>query len=174
MVSRTNICLPFSFYSRPHQVGGANLSPSDITRIFNKINNTVNKDVDELSVTILRTTVEQLQKKKEHIHQLNQQITELVQMPDKFKGAICEVKELQDNILEKINELQMHIKLKTQELTSISLPENVITGSDLKTENVDTSLRCSSYNTTSVGTTSITSSLTSTHTTALSDLITPV
>ena len=53
----------------------------------------------------LRTAVEQL-RKKEIINQIDQQITELVQMPEELEEAVCEVEELQDSILEKIIELK--------------------------------------------------------------------
>ena len=38
----------------------------------------------------LRTAVEQLQKKKEIINQIDQQIAELVQMPEELEEAVCE------------------------------------------------------------------------------------
>ena len=53
-------------------------------------------------------------------------------MPEELEEAVCEAKELQDSILEKISELMTHIELKTQELTSkfsINNVKNVVTTS---------------------------------------------
>ena len=121
---------------------------SHVIRIFNKTDDTIDKDIDEFSLTYLRTAVEQLQKKKELINQINQWIAELIQTPKELKEAVCEAKELQDSILEKVSQLMTHIELKTQELTSKSLlnnVENVVTTSlASEPENAHTSLQCSS------------------------------
>ena len=87
---------------------------SHVIRIFNKIDDTIDNDSDEFSLTYLRTAVEQLRKKKEIINQIDQQIAELVQMPEELEEAVCEAEELQDSILEKISKLMTHIELKTQ------------------------------------------------------------
>ena len=39
-------------------------------------------------------------------------------MPEELKDSVCEMEGLQDSIIEKISELQIHIELNTQELTS--------------------------------------------------------
>ena len=92
---------------------------SHMARIFNKIYDTIGKDINKFSSTYLRTAIEQLQKKKELIHQIDLWIKELIQMSEELEDV---AEELQDSIIEKISELQMHIEWKTLELTSKSLP----------------------------------------------------
>lgn len=133
---------------------------SHVTRVFNKIDDLISKDVDEFTLTSIRTALEQLQRKKELIHQMDQRIAELIQTPEDLEEAVCEAEELQDIILEEIGKLQTHIELKTQELTSKSSLNNV--------ENVvTTSLASEPENT-------ITSRQVATHATASSESVIPV
>ena len=97
-----------------------------MTISFNKINNTVGKDLNKfLLLTYLRTTIEQLQKNRELNYQIDLQIKKLMQMPEELEDSVCEMEELQDSITEKISKLQMHVELKTQKLTVKSFPNNI-------------------------------------------------
>ena len=78
---------------------------SHVTRILNKVDDTLVNDIDELTLTYLRTAITQLEKKREQITTLDQRIIDLVQDPDELETAILDAEELQDLILEKINEL---------------------------------------------------------------------
>lgn len=77
-----------------------------VTRILNKVDDTLTNDVDELA---LRTMITQLEKKKEQITALDQQIIDLVKDPDELETSILDAEELQDSILEKINELNQRV-----------------------------------------------------------------
>ena len=129
-----------------------------MARIFNKTNNTIGKDINKFSSTYLKTAIKQLQKKKKLIHQIDLYIKKLIQMSEELED---EAKELQDSIIEKISELQMHIELKTLELTSKSLPNNtegVASSFALEPKNTDASQQGSRTKILSIGTICITSS----------------
>jgi len=72
---------------------------------LNKVDDTWAHDKDELALTYLRTTINQLEKKKEQITALDQRIIDLIQDPEELEIAILGAEELQDLTLEKINEL---------------------------------------------------------------------
>ena len=74
---------------------------SHFTRILNKVDDTLANDIDELTLTYLRTAITQLENKREQITTLDQWIIDL----DELETAILDAEELQDLILEKINEL---------------------------------------------------------------------
>jgi len=47
---------------------------SHVTRIFNKVEETLANKIDDLAITYLRTAITQLEKKKEQIIKLDEQI----------------------------------------------------------------------------------------------------
>jgi len=75
-----------------------------ITRILNKVEAMLDTEINELALTYLRTAIAQLEKKKEQITTLDQQIIDLTQDSDELEMAIMDAEELLDLILEKINE----------------------------------------------------------------------
>ena len=84
---------------------------SHVTRIFNKVEEALAKEIDELGVTYLKTAVTQLEKKREQIVKLDQQILDRLQDPTDLEDAIMDSEELQDSISEKINELNTCLEL---------------------------------------------------------------
>ena len=84
---------------------------SHVTKIFNKVDETLANKIDELAITYLSTTVAQLEKKKEQIGKLDQQILDLIQDATELEAMIMDSEELQDIILEKVNELNKHVEL---------------------------------------------------------------
>ena len=76
-----------------------------VTRILNKVEATLDTEIDELALTYLRTAIAQLEKKKEQITTLDQRIIDLTQDSDELEMTILDAEELQDLTLEKINEL---------------------------------------------------------------------
>ena len=60
---------------------------SHITRIFGKVEETLASKIDELTTTYLNTAISQLEKKKEQIVQLDEQIFELIEDPSKLEEA---------------------------------------------------------------------------------------
>ena len=86
-----------------------------VTRILNKVDATLDTDIDELALTYLRTAITQLEKKKEQITTLDQRIIDLVQDPDDLETAILDAEELQDLIMEKINELNQRVEMLSRQ-----------------------------------------------------------
>ena len=84
---------------------------SHVTRILNKVEETLATTIDELAITYLNTAVTQLEKKKEQIVQLDQQIFALIQDATALEESIMDSEELQDTILEKVNELNKRVEL---------------------------------------------------------------
>ncbi|XP_065896204.1 uncharacterized protein [Dysidea avara] len=85
-----------------------------VTRILNKVDDTLANDLDELALTYLRTAITQLEKKKEQITALDQRIIDLIQNPDELEIAILDAEELQDLIMEKINELNQRVEMQSR------------------------------------------------------------
>ena len=76
-----------------------------VARILNKVEVTLDTEIDKLALTYLRIAIAQLEKKKDQITTLDQRIINLTQDSDELEMAILDAEELQDLILEKINEL---------------------------------------------------------------------
>ena len=62
----------------------------------------------------MRTAITPLEKKKEQITALDQQIIGLIQNPDELEIAILDAEELQDLIMEKINELNQRVEMQSR------------------------------------------------------------
>ena len=71
-----------------------------VTRILNKVEETLTKKIDDLALTYLKTAVSQLEKKLEQITKLDAQITELIDEPGELEETIMESEEVQDLITE--------------------------------------------------------------------------
>ena len=84
---------------------------SHVTRILNKVEETLAKELDELAITYLNTAVTQLERKREQIVQLDEQIFVRIQDATALEEAIIDSEELQDLILEKVNELNRRVEL---------------------------------------------------------------
>jgi len=80
--------------------------------------------IDELQLSSLKTSKELLMQKKGTICQLDSQIIEDTDNPNNLEDLILEIEETQDRILEKINQLDTSIKLRTRatEVPSPPLP----------------------------------------------------
>ena len=91
---------------------------SHVTRTFRKVDELMAIDViNELQLSSLKTSQELLIQKKETIHQLDTQILEGTENPDNLEDLILEIEETQDRLLEKINQLDTFIKLRTRAST---------------------------------------------------------
>ena len=121
---------------------------SHVTRILNKVDDTLANEIDELALTYLRTAITQLEKKKERITTLDQQIIDLAQDPDELETAILDAEELQDLILEKINELNQQVDMLSRQTTVVSAatPGNKVI-SEATHENVSTTSSTQPINT---------------------------
>ena len=84
---------------------------SHATRIFNKVEETLATELDELAVTYLNTAVAQLEKKKSQIVALDEQIFALIEDTTELEEAILDSEELQDTITGKVNELNKRVEL---------------------------------------------------------------
>ena len=88
---------------------------SHVTRILNKVDETLDKEIDELALTYLTTAVSQLEKKHEQITKLDEQIAELIQDPGELEEAIMDSEEGQDLIIENINKLKKQVELLSKQ-----------------------------------------------------------
>jgi len=91
-----------------------------VTRILNKVEATLDTEIDELVLTYLRTAITQLEKKKEQITTLDQRIIDLIQDSDDLETAILDAEELQDLIMEKINELNQRVEMLSRQTHVVS------------------------------------------------------
>ena len=99
---------------------------SHVTRILNKVEETLAKEIDELALTYLKTALTQLEKKHEQICKADTQIAELIQEPEQLEEAILDSEELQDLIIENINELNKRVEILSRQPSCITpiLPQD--------------------------------------------------
>ncbi|XP_065884078.1 uncharacterized protein [Dysidea avara] len=100
---------------------------SHVTRIFNKIEDTLKHEIDELAITYLRTAVTQLEKKLDQIVKMDQEICGLIEDANTLEDTIMDSEELQDTIAEKINELNKRIELLSQPSSKKSGDDHTVT-----------------------------------------------
>ena len=100
---------------------------SHVTRIFNKIEDTLTHEIDELAITYLRTAVTQLEKKLDQIVKIDQEICGLIEDTNTLEDTIMDSEELQDTIAEKINELNKRIELLSQPSSKKSGDDHTVT-----------------------------------------------
>jgi len=93
---------------------------SHVSRTFKKVDERMALDViDEIQLSSLKTSQQLLIQKRDTIRQLNAQILDGTQNPDNLEDLILEIEATQDRILEKINQLDTFIKLRTRASTDI-------------------------------------------------------
>ena len=63
---------------------------SHVSRIRNKVEDTLGKDIDEFALEYLRTAITQLEKKREQINDLDTRIFELIDNPDELEMTILD------------------------------------------------------------------------------------
>ena len=83
---------------------------SHVSRINNKIDELLSNECDEFSIAYLTTTVEQLNRKKETLLQVDVRISELIESPEDIESAIFKAEETKDAILDKITKVQAFIE----------------------------------------------------------------
>ena len=84
---------------------------SHVTRILSKVEETLAKDIDELTLTYLRTAITQLEKKHEQIANLDREIMALIEDPSELEDTILDSEAVQDLIIENINVLNKRVEL---------------------------------------------------------------
>ncbi|XP_065885751.1 serine-rich adhesin for platelets-like [Dysidea avara] len=145
---------------------------SHVTRIFNKIEDTLTHEIDELAITYLRTAVTQLEKKLDQIVKIDQEICGLIEDANTLEDTIMDSEELQDTIAEKINELNKRIELLSQPSSKKSgdCRETVATETSIENiENVSTTNSVSVSSSTSHTPTYTVSAVSTTTTTAITN-----
>ena len=107
---------------------------SHVSRTFKKVDELMALDViDEIQLSSLKTSQELLIQKRDTIRQLDAQILDGTENPDNLEDLILEIEETQDRILEKINQLDTFIKLRTRASTDSPSPLVMPTSSSLTT-----------------------------------------
>jgi len=112
---------------------------SHVTRILNKVEETLTKEIDDLALTYLKTAVSQLDKKLEQITKLDAQITDLIDEPDELEETIMESEEVQDLIIENINDLNKRVELLSSQrsFTTLQSPPQSVEGNEITLESQD-------------------------------------
>ena len=87
---------------------------SHITRLCNKIDDALDADVDDYTITALRTNIDQLNGKKTKIAELDEKIAALITDPDELTDTMIDAGELEDSITDKIAKVLRFIELNTQ------------------------------------------------------------
>ena len=87
---------------------------SHVTRLFHKVDDSLGTEVDDYTITTLRTAIEQLNGKKAKITELDQRIATLITDPEELTEAITDAGELEDSITDKIAKVLRFIELQTQ------------------------------------------------------------
>ena len=70
---------------------------SHVTRVYNKIDNLIEKEADEYSIALLTKAMEQLQDKGDKLNKIDEQITILINDPHELEDYITESEELKDD-----------------------------------------------------------------------------
>jgi len=91
-----------------------------VTRILNKVETTLDTEINELALTYLRMAIAQLEKEKEQTTTFDQRIIDLTQDSGELEMAILDAEELQDLILEKINELNQQVDMLSRQIRAVS------------------------------------------------------
>ena len=97
---------------------------SHITRVYRKIDDSFDAEVDEYTVTTLRTTIDQVNNKKTKITELNERIAALIIDPDELTDAMIDAGDLEDSITDKIVKTLRFIELQTQVRVPQSYPSS--------------------------------------------------
>ena len=105
---------------------------SHVSRILNKVEDMLGKDIDEFALEYLRTAVTRLEKKREQITDLDTRISELIDSPDELETTILDSEELQDMILEEINTLKKRVEILSKEM--LTKPPVVSDASDSESD----------------------------------------
>ena len=152
-----------------------NAYKSHVSRTFKKMDELMALDViDEIQLSSLKTSQELLIQKRDTIRQLDAQILDGTENPDNLEDLILEIEETQDRILEKINQLDTFIKLRTRASTDSPSPLVMPTSSSLTTTTTIESTAESHVSTSAASMTASSHSTTAVTTYGTSPLATPV
>ena len=86
---------------------------SHVTRLFHKIDSSLDTEVDDYTITTLRTAIEQLNSKKTKITELDVRIAAVITDSEELTEAMTEAGELEDSITDKIARVLRFIELQT-------------------------------------------------------------
>ena len=82
--------------------------------MYRKIDDSLDSEVDDYTITTLRTTIEQLNGKKTKIVELHERIAALINDPNELTEAMIDAGDLEDSITDKIAKALRFIELQTQ------------------------------------------------------------
>ena len=85
---------------------------SHVTRLYNKVDELIYKEVDDYSVALLIKAMEQLKSKGDKLNKIDEQIATLIDDPHELEEYVLETEELQDDITDKIAKIQTFIELQ--------------------------------------------------------------
>ena len=108
---------------------------SHVTRINNKIDELLFNECDEFTIASLTTAVEQLNRKKETLSQIDTRITELTESPDDLESVVFEAEETKDAILDKISRVRAFIDRHThRQLDTTPTPTSMVNDNEPETQ----------------------------------------
>ncbi|XP_065891235.1 mucin-17-like [Dysidea avara] len=94
---------------------------SHITILYRKIDDALDTEVDDYTITTLRTTINQLNDKKANIAEPDERIAALITDADKLTETMIEAGELEDSITDKITKVLRFIELQQ---TPVEIPQS--------------------------------------------------
>jgi len=102
-----------------------------VTRLFNKIDELVDREFDEYTITSLNSAINQLLKKMEKILAIDEQLLETFDDTTELESAVLEAEELEEEIVDKIARTRRYIELQspttqTGQCTHDGTPGNAI------------------------------------------------
>ena len=98
-----------------------------MSRINNNIDELLSNECDKFSIAYLTTAVEQLNRKKETLWQVDAKISELIESPEDIESAIFKAEETKDAILDKITKVQTFIEQHAhRQLDSSPTPTSMV------------------------------------------------
>jgi len=95
---------------------------SHVTRLYRKIDDAFETDVDDYTITTMKTAIDQLNTKKEKIAELHEKIFALIDDADELTETMVEAGELEDSITDKVAKALRFIELQSTRKRSQSNP----------------------------------------------------
>ena len=84
-----------------------------VTRLFTKIDELIDREFDDYTITSLNNSIEQLTRKMEKLTHIDEQLLKLYDDASELETAVMEAEELHDDIMDKVVRAWRYIELNT-------------------------------------------------------------
>ena len=82
-----------------------------VTRLFTKIDELIDGEFDDYTITSLNNSIEQLTRKMEKLTHIDEQLLKLYDDASELETAVMEAEELHDDIMDKVIRVRRYIEL---------------------------------------------------------------